>query len=314
MKDMPDECIDLIYIDPPYYTQKDFYTKDGRLAFSDKWESLEAYLEYLGVRIRKMKRLLKPTGSIYVHLDWRASHYVKVEMDKIFGANNFRNEIVWKRRAGKTSTSSNMFEAITDTIFRYSKTNTYQFRVQHTKSGTESYVRTRFKYTDTDGRLYRLSPLNSPNLRPNLQYVYKGYEPHQNGWSVSRETMEEYDRQGKLFFPKDKGKRIQRKQYLDEWKGRAIQSLWADIAPINPQAFERLGYPTQKPEALLNRIIKASSNEGDLVADFFCGSGTALVIAKKFGRHWIGCDQSGIAVETTKRRLQMVQVEMDLTK
>jgi len=229
--------------------------------------------------------------------------HIRLILDEIFGSNNFITDIIWKRRGGKTSPDAKMFESVTDTIFWYGKTRNYIYNEQFTKHGTEEYVTKRFVHKDSDGRWYRLSPLNAPYPRPTLQYEYKGYKPHPNGWSVSCETMQKYDMKGMLHFPDDKNKRIQRKQYLDEWNGKSVQALWEDIPPINPQANERLDYPTQKPESLLERIINASSNPGDLIMDVFAGSGTTAAVAEKLGRRWIVCDFGKHAIYTMQRRM-----------
>ncbi len=182
----------------------------------------------------------------------------------------------------------NRLGIITDTIFWFSKGSDYVFNEQTTENDPE-YLE-RFKHRDEKGRLYRLDNLTSPNPRPNPTYVYKGYSPPANGWAVSKTKMEEMDAEGRLDFPKAPGGRIQRRRFLDELKGQPVQNLWTDIYPINPMAVEALAYPTQKPESLINRILSLASNPGDLVADFFCGSGTTLAVAEKLGRKWIGCD------------------------
>jgi adenine-specific DNA-methyltransferase len=317
--------IDLIYIDPPFDTGEDFsflvevpdhqvnmtsFTKLPSMieqkAYRDTWgveqTHLDSYLRWSYETLIFLGKLLKTTGSIYVHLDYRVSHYVKAILDEIFGPENFVGEIIWKRRSGIVE-QSKTFGASTDTILLFSKSENYTYNRQYTEIGTEEYVKERFKYVNEDGRRYRLSNLVNPAYRPTLIYEYKGYTPPPNGWAISREKMEQFDKEGRLFFPKDKNQRIQRKQFLDEWKGKPVQNLWDDIYQINPMAKERLDYPTQKPEALLERIIKASSNEGDLVLDCFCGSGTTAAVAEKLGRRWIACDLSRFAIHTTRKRL-----------
>ena len=309
--------INLIYIDPPFATGADPTMNiifEGEeitklpsaielKAYHDTWgQGLASYLQMMYDRVILMRQLLAETGTIYVHLDSRVSHYVKVILDEIFGRENFVSEIVWKRRSGIVD-QKRTFGSSTDTIFLFSKSENYAYNRQYTKADTEEYILERFKYVDENGRRYRLSNLVNPGFRPTLVYEYKGYQPPPNGWAISKEKMEQFDREGRLHFPKDKNQRIQRKQFLDEWKGRPIQNLWDDIYQINPMAKERLDYPTQKPEALVERIIKASSTTGDLVADFFCGSGTSLVVAEKLGRRWIGCDLSKFSIHVTRKRL-----------
>jgi hypothetical protein len=195
---------------------------------------------------------------------------------------------------------------VTDSILWYSKTEKIKFSAQFTKDSEESkkYVEERFKRIDEKtGRPFMDSPLVSPNPRPNLKYDYKGYAPPPNGWSISREVMERWDIEGRLFFPPDKSKRIRRKIFLDEYVGQPVQNLWNDIFVINSQSNEFVGYDTQKPEALLDRILNSSSTEGDLVLDCFCGSGTTAAVAEKLNRRWIAGDLGRFAVHTTRKRL-----------
>jgi adenine-specific DNA-methyltransferase len=318
--------IDLIYIDPPFDVGADFtmdvpigdeketVAKDQSalemVAYRDMWgKGTDSYLHMMFERLTLMKELLSETGSIYVQCDYRMNSYLRLVLDDVLGGENFINEIIWRRRGGILA-QSKQFGSVTDTILFYAKTAAYKFQAPLIKEGAEDYVEERFKYTDENGRRYRLSPIVSPSYSPTLIYEYKGYQPPANGWSCSLETMKRWDAEGKLVFPKSKEQRIQRKQYLDEWEGRPMQSLWIDIPPINPQAIERLGYATQKPEALLERIIKASSNEGDLVADFFCGSGTTGAVAERLGRRWIMADLGRFAIHTSRKRLIELQRQL----
>lgn len=269
---------------------------------------LMAYLVMMAVRLKELHRVLKPTGSIYLHCDPTASHYIKLVLDAVFGFENYRNEIIWKRKTGRgeTNQKSNKFGSQTDTIFFYSKSNKLFFNSQYNfdARGYKEYVDSFFKYTDENGRKYCIDNLSSPSPRPNLMYEYRGYKPPKNGWAISKELMEQWDKEGKLYFPEDVNGRIRRKRFADELKGRPVQNLWDDIEPISSQAQERLGYPTQKPEALLERIIKASSNEGDLVLDPFCGCGTTVTVAEKLKRRWIGIDITWLSVDLMERRLK----------
>ncbi|PAW95316.1 site-specific DNA-methyltransferase [Mucilaginibacter sp. MD40] len=317
----------LIYIDPPFAVGADFgfnieigddivEKKQSileEIAYRDTWgKGISSYLSMMYERLKLMHTLLADDGSMYVHIDYRVSAYLKLMLDDIFGAQNFINEIIWKRRGGLLN-QSKQFGASTDTILFYAKTDRNIWNPQFTKSDTEDYINERFRYEDESGRKFRLSPINSPSYSPTLYYEYKGYLPPKNGWSLSIETMKRFDEEGKLYFPKDKTGRIQRKQYLDEWEGQGVQSLWLDIFPINPMAQERLDYPTQKPETLLERIIKASSNDGDLIADFFCGSGTTAAVAEKLGRKWITTDLGRFSIHTARKRLINVQRELQAT-
>jgi site-specific DNA-methyltransferase (adenine-specific) len=173
-----------------------------------------------------------------------------------------------------------------------------------TAPNNENYIASKFTHKEADGRIYKLDNLTSPSPRPNLKYEYRGYSPPENGWAVSRERMEEMEREGRLYFPEKMTQRIQRKRYLDQLEGETVDTLWDDISQINSQAHERLGYPTQKPLALLERIISASSNPGDVVLDPFCGCGTAVHAAQKSERQWIGIDVTHLAVSLIERRLK----------
>jgi DNA modification methylase len=303
---LPDACIDLIYIDPPFNSNRNYEvfwgeTKEKR-GFEDRHASTAAYIDFMRPRCVQLARVLKPTGSFYYHCDWHASHYVKVMLDQILGENAFQNEIVWKRTSSH-SDARRRFGDQTDAIFFYATGSEYVFQRQYV-SYSESYIKSHYSNVDSQGRRYTTRDLRSPGPRPNLIYEYKGYKPHPNGWSVSREVMERLDAEGKLYFPKSKDGRIRIKNYLDEMPGTLVGNVWDDIEPVNSQAAERLGYPTQKPIALLDRIIKASSDCGDLLLDAFCGCGTALVSAQNLGRRWIGVDISPTACRVMAKRLR----------
>ncbi|MCB0056246.1 MAG: restriction endonuclease [Caldilineaceae bacterium] len=261
-----------------------------------------AYLVMMAARLAELRRVLKPTGSLYLHCDPTASHYLKVILDTIFGAQNLRNEIVWKRTNAHND-AARKFPDLNDSIFYYTKTSEYTFTVQYVPY-SDNHIQTSYRHIDSDGRRYASRDLRSPNPRPNLTYNYKGYKPHPNGWSISRELMEQYDSEGRLIFPSSKEGRIRLKVYLDDMPGVPVGNIWDDIPPIQSQAAERLGYPTQKPVALLERIVSASSNPGDVVLDPFCGCGTTIAAAQKLGRHWIGIDITNLAISLQKYRLQ----------
>ena len=260
-----------------------------------------AYLSMMAPRLKELHRVLKPTGSIYLHCDDVASHYLKMLLDSIFGATNFQSQIVWKRTSAHGNVSVS-FADVADMLLYYTKSEKFIFNKQYT-AYSEEYLRKFYRYTDENGRRYRLDNLRNPGVRPNLRYDYKGYKPHPNGWAMSLEKMEKLDAEGRLQFPKDPNGRISLKRYLDEMPGVALSNIWDDIRPIGAQAAERLGYPTQKPEALLDRIILASSNEGDVVLDPFCGCGTAVSAAQRLNRRWTGIDITALAVSLIKHRL-----------
>src|ERR1039457_400874 len=316
----------LIYVDPPFDIGADFsmgieiggetFHKEPNLleqiAYRDTWgRGADSFIAMIYERLILMRDLMHSDGSIYVHCDWRVNSFIKLAMDEVFGANFFVNEIIWKRKGGSAN-PQNRLGVVTDSLIHYGKTDSYFFQPQVTRDSDEvkEYIAERFTNTDPDGRKYRKSPIISPNPRPNLTYEYKGIKPPKNGWSISVEIMERWDKEGKLCFPKEKDGRIERKIYLDEYQGQPVPNLWTDIFVINPVADERLDSPTQKPESLLERIIKTSSNEGDLIADFFCGSGTTAAVAEKFGRKWIATDLGKFGIHTTRKRLIQVQPEL----
>jgi DNA modification methylase len=260
-----------------------------------------AYLAMMAPRLVELRRVLKETGSIYLHCDPTASHYLKILMDAVFGPDHFRTEIIWKRTSSHGNVSAS-FGDVTDTIHYYRRGERPTWNQVYAPY-SEDYIKSHFSQVDNDGRRYTTSDLRNPGVRPNLHYDYKGFKPHPNGWAVSIERMEQYDRENRLVFPKNPDGRIRLKRYLDEQPGEKVTNLWEDIPPINSQAQERLGYPTQKPEALLERIIKASSNEGDLVLDPFCGCGTTVQVAQRLNRRWIGIDITHLAIGLIKKRL-----------
>ncbi|MFN0036937.1 MAG: site-specific DNA-methyltransferase [Saprospiraceae bacterium] len=268
---------------------------------------MDSYLQWFYETAVLLRELLAEDGSIYVHLDWHVGHYAKAVLDEVFGIENFRNEIIWKRRVGSTSAvhESNRFGICTDCILYYAKSEKTDFNVQYNLNSPEyqEYIETRFTNIDENGKRYQPTSLVNPGHRPNLIYDYKGYKSPPNGWMISKEKMELWDKEGRLHFPENKESRIRRKSFADELKGMPIQNLWTDIAEINSQAVQRIDYPTQKPEALLERILRASSNENDLLLDCFCGSGTTAAVAEKLNRRWITCDLGRFAIHTARKRL-----------
>ena len=316
--------IKLIYIDPPFDVGADFtmnveigeeqLDKDAsvleEIAYRDTWgKGDDSFISMMYERLRLMKDLMSDDASIFVHCDWRVNSYLRSLMDEIFGRENFVNEIIWKRRGGTTSPDANIFPRITDTIIYYAKSKNFKFKSQFYRDEDDPYIK-RFNRDDGNGRKYNLIPLNASQPRPNLMYEYKGHKAPRFGWSVSAEKMKEYDKLGLLYFPDSKEQRIYKKSFLDEWKGQPVTSLWTDISLVNPVAKERLNYPTQKPEGLLERIISTTTEDGDIVADFFCGSGTTGAVAEKLGRKWITSDLGKFAIHTTRKRLISVQREL----
>ena len=314
LKKFDSESIDLIYLDPPFFSNRNYeviWGDAGEIrSFKDRWSGgVDHYISWLKERVIELHRILKPTGSIFLHCDWHANSYIRVDiLDRVFGHSNFRNEIIWKRKTGRGETNhkSNIFGISTDTIYFYSKTDTFTFHSQFTfeAEGYREYLESNFNFTDETGRKFRSADLGSPSPRKNLVYKYKGYSPPKNGWAISKEKMEQWDSENRLLFPSTKSGRIRRKVFLDEVKGKPIQNLWDDISMVTGSSKEKIGYPTQKPEKLLERIINCSTNEKDVVLDPFVGGGTTVAIADKLNRKWIGIDQSVQAVKVTEMRLQ----------
>jgi len=270
-----------------------------------------AYLSMMAPRLVELRRVLKPTGSLYLHCDPTASHYLKMLLDGIMGRENFRNEIVWKRTSAHNDATTG-FGSITDCILYYARSQDTRFNVVRVPLDPV-YVAEAYKHTDPDGRRYQLdntsapagggmAAINKTTGRPNGWYEWKGYQPPARGWRYSPETMQRLHDEGKLHYPADKSQRIRLKRYLDTNEGQAASNLWADIPPLQ-RGSESLGYPTQKPRALLERIIKASTNEGDTVLDPFCGCGTALDASVVLKRNWIGIDITHLAVGVIKKRM-----------
>lgn len=348
MRDMmKSNSVDLIYLDPPFNSNKNYNLVYKEMtgqpiseqvdAFCDTWTldpvkeqvaktmpvllrehgvddayvrfwqiwmnalrktqpQLLAYLVYMVERLLYMKTVLRPTGTLYLHCDPTASHYIKVMMDGIFGHQNFRNEISWRRSNPKSLGKTN-FPNCRDIILRYSKGHTVVFNKPY-GIHDEEYVKKAYKYTDDSGRPYRLLPLLNPNDdRPNLTYEFLGVK---RVWRWTRDRMEKAYEEG-LVVQLKPGAVPQYKKYLEDSKGRTITNDWDDVKPVHGK--ESLGYATQKPIALLDRIIQVSSNPGDVVFDPFCGCGTTIYSAVKNGRQWIGCDIAMLSVRLITRIL-----------
>lgn len=277
-----------------------------------------AYLVMMASRLVELHRVLKSTGSLYLHCDPTASHYLKLVLDSIFNITNFHNEIIWKRQSAHNDAKL-QYSNITDTILFYTKSKNYSFFPQHT-SYREEYINSFYKFDDNDGRgKYRLSDMSAPagggmasinkiTGRPNGWYTYKGFNPPERGWRYQIETMTDLDQQNRIYFPKTKSgehditKRLALKRYLSEQKGQLVSNIWDDIPPV--QGSEYLGYPTQKPIPLLERIILGSTNEKDTILDPFCGCGTAVHAAERLRRQWIGIDITHLSISLIERRMR----------
>lgn len=307
--------MDLEYLDPPFFSNRNYeviWGDEGEVrSFQDRWSGgIDHYIAWLKERVIELHRVLKPTGSIFLHCDWHANAYIRVEiLDKIFGYQNFRGEIVWQR-VNAHGDAKKKLGVLTDTIWYFSKSEKFNYNPVYT-SHSEEYKEGFYKYDDNDGKgLYRLNDMSSPNPRPNMMYEWIGFTWPLKGWRYQKDTMQKLHDEGKIKYPTkadgtfDYSKRPAMKRYLNEQKGQLLGNLWNDIQNVQAHAIERIGYPTQKPELLLSRIISMSSDEGDTVLDPFVGGGTTVVVADKLKRKWIGIDQSVQAVKVTELRLQ----------
>jgi DNA modification methylase len=261
-----------------------------------------AYLAMMAPRLIELRRVLKPTGSIYLHCDPTASHYLKMLMDSIFHPQNFRTEIVWKRSSAHSDTKQGRQQhgRIHDILFFYTKGEVWKWKPQFSPY-EEGYVESAYQNLDSDGRRWKSSDLTGPGgaAKGNPKYEFLGVTRY---WRFTKENMEKLLKEGRIYQARA-GAVPRMKHYLDEMQGVPLQDIWNDIPPIGAQAAERLGYPTQKPEPLLERIVKASSNEGDVVLDPFCGCGTAVVVAERLKRQWIGIDITHLAITLIRHRL-----------
>ena len=310
MSKFPDKSVDLIYADPPFYTNRRFEIiwNDGaeKRAFEDRWAGgIEHYIGWMEPRLRECYRLLKEGGSFYVHCDSHASAHLRVLLDRIFGEKNFINNIVWFRQSGAHSDAkqgSKHFGRAHDEILFYSKGEPKCWNPIYLPY-SEGYLNDFYKYTEPKtGRRYRLDNLSGPGgaAKGNPYYAVMGVKRY---WRYSEERMKELIKEGRIIQTKP-GTVPAYKRYLDEGKGVPIMDVWTDIPPIQSQSGERMGYPTQKPVALLERIVNVSSNKGDILLDPFCGCGTALVASQRLGRKWVGIDISPTACKLMARRLK----------
>lgn len=339
-----DESVDLVYLDPPFNSNASYNmlfrspttgeTAHSQIeAFEDTWHwgpeaqreldeivtsshtelseliqalrrflkdnDMMAYLVMMASRLVELHRVLKPTGSLYLHCDPTASHYLKLVLDAIFGFENYRNEISWKRSQPKSQTTTN-FPNCRDIILRYSKSHEAFFKKVYT-SYNQDYLEKFYRYKDEKGRLYQLADLTNPNKdRPNLTYEFLGVN---RVWRWTKERMERAQSEG-LIHQEKPGSVPRLKRYLDEMPGQPITDSWDDIEHLHGQSGEYLGYPTQKPSSLLERIIESSCPESGVVLDPFCGCGTAVHAAEKLQRKWIGIDITHLAISLIERRMR----------
>jgi DNA modification methylase len=313
----------LIYIDPPFDVGADFsmdieiggdtFTKKPNIleeiAYRDTWgKGADSFIAMIYERLVLMRDLLASDGSIYVHCDWRVNAYIRLALEEVFGRALFQNEIVWIRTNAHNMQTQGYVRS-QETIFFVAKSDTFIFNEQRTAYGDAQL--SRYK-KDESGRLYTGRDMTFSSANSNRQFEWRGTKPPSNrSWGYPLEKLEELWEQGRILMKQDGTPRLDGlKVYLDETKGKPLTTLWDDVGRIGNTSLERLGYPTQKPEALLERIIKASSNEGDLVADFFCGSGTTAAVSEKLGRKWIATDLGKFAIHTTRKRLIGVQRQL----
>jgi site-specific DNA-methyltransferase (adenine-specific) len=340
---IPDEYIDLIYLDPPFNSKSNynilFKNTTGErseaqiTAFEDTWtwsieserfldqikhkkgelyqlldllvrtlgkNSLSAYLVMMAIRLIELHRVLKSTGSLYLHCDTTASHYLKMILDLIFDARNYRNQITWKRTSSHSDAKK--YARVTDIIFYYVKSNQFTWNPLKLPY-TDEYIKQYYCNIDSDGRRFQFGDLT--NTKTSRGYFYKllDCDPPDNGWRMPESRAQQWLSEGRIAIPPT-GKTPRYKRYLDEVAGKGISDIWDDIPPVNSQAKEALGYPTQKPQSLLERIIQVSSNKDDIVLDPFCGCGTAIHAAEKLGRNWIGIDITHLAIALIEKRLR----------
>ncbi len=266
--------------------------------------NMMAYLAMMAPRLVELRRVLKPTGSIYLHCDPTASHYLKLLMDAVFGPDKFRNEIVWKRTTAHSS--AKRYAPIHDTLLYFGRTAAPTWN-EPREPYEQEYLDHYYKYDDGDGRLYWRDNLCAAGVRNGSSgQPWRGFDVAAKGmhWKFTSDGLDKLDAEGRIYWPKGGQGWPQYKRYREELKGKALPDIWSDIDRINAVGNERLGYPTQKPVALLERIIQASSNPGDTVLDPFCGCGTAIVAAEKLKRNWIGIDVTHLAITLIKHRIR----------
>ncbi len=337
---VPDESVDLVYLDPPFNSNASYNvlfreaSGEGSAAqihaFDDTWHwdieserayrdvvqngpkkladllqamrsflgqnDMMAYMAMMAPRTVELHRVLKPSGSIYLHCDPTASHYLKLLMDAVFGQENFRSELIWKRQSAHSDARG--YGSVHDTVLFYARSDAYRWNSAF-QPYDPKYVEQYYRYTDSDGRRFMSGDLGAAGLQGGgYEYEWKGVV---RVWRVPIETMQRLNAENRIFYTRNGIPRI--KRYLDESSGMPVQDVWTDIESLRSWHKERLGYPTQKPEGMLERIISASSNEGDVVLDPFCGCGTAVAVAERLGRRWIGIDVTHLAISIMKSRL-----------
>lgn len=306
---LPNDCVDLIYLDPPFFSSRHYEVIWGDEAevrsFEDRWQGgIHVYVSWMRDRAIEMQRVLREGGSLYLHCDTHASHYLKVMLDEVMGSTAFRSEVIWKRTSAHSS--ANRYGPVHDTILFYTKGKRYTWNHLY-QDYDPNYVETFFDQQDADGRRWKRTDLTGSGTRNGATgQPWRGINVTQKGrhWAQPPEALDGLDAAGRVHWPAKRGGMPRLKQYPEDLPGVPLQDVWTDIRPLHNLAKERLGYPTQKPEELLERIILASSNVGDVVLDPFCGCGTTVAVAHQLGRRWLGIDISPTAVELMLRRMR----------
>lgn len=348
LRAMASASVDLVYLDPPFNSNASYRLdprRGGGVAFADVWrwdddaqkalshaiaaggggarfiDAMDmllgrgpalAYLAFMTPRVVELHRLLTPAGGLYLHCDGSASHHLRMLLDAVFGADGFRNEVVWQRQSSHGDARSR-FPRVTDRILFYARSGATVFRPVRRPLDPD-YVAKFYRHVDADGRRYRLSDMSAPagggmaamnasTGRPNGWHVWNGFQPPERGWRYSPETLDRLHAEGRVHCPEDPTRRPSLKRFLDENEGQLVGDVWDDLPSLSRASGEWEGYPTQKPMALMRRILEASSAPGDLVIDPFCGSGSMLAAAHVAGRRWIGLDASPDAIAIASGRM-----------
>lgn len=357
LRGMAPASVDLVYLDPPFNSNASYRLdprRGGGIAFTDVWRwdddaekglsyaiatgdggarfivameamlgrgSALAYLSFMAPRIVELHRVLSPAGSLYLHCDGSASHHLRLLLDAVFGADGFRNEVVWQRQSSHGDARSR-FPRVTDRILFYAKSSATIFHPVRRPLDPD-YVTKFYRHVDADGRRYRLSDMSAPagggmaainalSGLPNGWHVWNGFQPPERGWRYSPCTLDRLHAEGRVHCPDDRARRPSLKRFLDENEGQVVGDVWDDVPSLSRASGEWEGYPTQKPMALMQRILEASSVPADLVLDPFCGSGSMLAAAHALGRRWTGLDASFDAIAIASRRMLDLGAEVDL--
>lgn len=314
MKKLSHNSIDLIYLDPPFFSNRkhEVVSFGNKLVFNDEWKyDIDNYLDFMVEVLIKCYRLLKDSGLLFLHCDWHAVHYLKIELDKIFGYKNFRNEIIWKRHNSQNNSKqgTKLFGRMHDSILMYSKSQNYKWnQIYHQYS--DDYIKKVYNKIDqVTGERYALSDLSGPggSSKGNPYFEFLGFKRY---WRYNKSKMEKCLKEGKIIQTKPNSL-PKLKRYLKEMNGIPLSDMWIDVNSDQVSARRSVSYPTQKPMKLLERIIQCSTNKGDMILDPFCGGGTSLLCASKMGRYWIGIDKNPKAIEVTIQRLQKAGFEKE---